>query len=223
MYVETDSKTMIDICPTIDAETADDYRMQIERIAGFARRVHIDLGDGEFTPNKLIPIDEVWWPGGMRADLHVMYRRPFEYLDALIALGPQAIIVHAEAEGDFPVFVEKVHRHGIEAGVALLPRTAVETIKPALELIDHVLIFSGNLGYQGGSQADFKLLEKVKAIKTARPNVEIGWDGGVNHDQNIKQLVAGGVEVVNVGSLPSKKHPTLKKPMPSWRRLSKQL
>ena len=189
---------MIDICPTITVDEPHAYREQMERIAPFAHRVHIDLGDGEFTPNKLIPIDQVWWPGGMRADLHMMYRRPFEHLDALIALGPQLIIVHAEAEGDFAVFVEKMHGHGCEAGVALLPQTAVETVKPALEFIDHVLIFSGNLGYQGGSQADFGLLEKAKAIKELRPNIEIGWDGGVN-DQNIKQLVDGGVEVVNVG------------------------
>src|SRR6266702_1258371 len=100
---------MTDICPTIDAEDAHAYRAQMERIATFARRVHIDLGDGEFTPNRLIPIDQVWWPGGMRADLHVMYRRPFEHLDALIALGPQLIIVHAEAEGDVAAFVETVH------------------------------------------------------------------------------------------------------------------
>jgi ribulose-phosphate 3-epimerase len=134
----------------------------------------------------------------MRADLHVMFKRPFEHMPALLALGPQTIIVHAEAEGNFPAFVSQVHQHGIEAGVALLHESPVDMIRPALELIDHVLIFSGNLGHQGGSEADIGLLEKVKAIKAIRPNIEIGWDGGVN-DQNIKRLVEGGVEVVNVG------------------------
>lgn len=189
---------MVDICPTIDAEDEPAYREQVEHIIPFAHRVHIDLGDGQFTPNTLVSIDRVWWPGGMRADLHVMYKRPFEYLDALIALSPQLIIVHAEAEGDFPGFVKLIHQHGIEAGVALLQRTSVETIMPALEEIDHVLIFSGNLGYQGGSKADLSLLDKVHAIKDAKPNIEIGWDGGVN-DSNIRQIVQAGVEVVNVG------------------------
>lgn len=189
---------MIDICPTIDAEDLVTYRKQVERIVSFAHRVHIDLGDGSFTPNKLVPIDEVWWPGGMRADLHVMYMRPFEHLASLIALGPQLIVVHAEADGDFMGFVKQVHEHGIEAGVALLQQTPVDTIMPALERIDHVLIFSGNLGHQGGSQADLKLLDKVKAVKEAYPNIEISWDGGVN-EQNIEQIVAAGVKVVNVG------------------------
>ncbi len=189
---------MVDICPTIDAESPDDYRQQIERVAAFTRRLHIDLGDGEFTPNVLVAPTDVWWPGGVRADLHVMYRRPFEHLDALIALDPQLIIVHAEADGGFAALAEKVRRHGIEVGVALLQQTSVEFIKPALGLVDHVLIFSGNLGHQGGSTADLALLEKVKAIKALRPAVEIGWDGGVNN-HNVQQLAEGGVEVLNVG------------------------
>ena len=189
---------MVDICPTIDAEDVETYRKQVERVVSFTHRVHIDLGDGSFTPNTLVPIDQVWWPGGVRADLHVMYKHPFEHLNSLIALGPQLIIVHAEADGDFMGFVKQVHQHGIEAGVALLQQTPVDTILPALEHIDHVLVFSGNLGHQGGSTADLKLLEKVKVIKQVRPNIEVGWDGGVN-EQNIGQLVAAGVEVVNVG------------------------
>jgi len=189
---------MTDICPTVTAADSDEYRAQMERIVPFVTRVHIDLGDGIFTPNKLLSIDEVWWPGGIRADLHVMYKRPSEHLPALIALGPQMVIVHAEAEGDFLSFAKQLHNHGIEAGIALLPETSVDTIKPGIELIDHLLVFSGNLGYQGGSEADFALLEKVQAIKSLKPTVEVGWDGGVN-DQNVERLVTGGVEVLNVG------------------------
>jgi ribulose-phosphate 3-epimerase len=189
---------MIDICPTITASEPDEYRKQIERIVPFTKRLHIDLADGIFTPNKLLPVDEVWWPGGIRADLHVMYKRPDEHLDALIALGPQLVIVQAEAEGDFIEFAKRLHLHGIEAGVALLPDTQPEIIKPGLELIDHVLIFSGNLGYQGGSTANTDLLEKIKAIKALKSTIEVGWDGGVN-DQNAAELASGGVEVLNVG------------------------
>ena len=185
------------ICPTVTTNDPHEFRAQMERVADFAARVHIDVADGELAPNRLLPIDQIWWPGGMRADIHVMYRRPLEHLPALMALGPQLIILHAEAEGNFVEFAQTLHRHGCEAGVALLPQTAVETIRPALEYIDNVLIFSGNLGHFGG-QADLSLLEKVKALKSRKPQLEIGWDGGVN-DQNARQLAAGGVDVLNVG------------------------
>jgi ribulose-phosphate 3-epimerase len=188
----------IDICPTITRNTPEEYEAQMERVAKFVRRIHIDLSDGGLAPNQLLPVDQVWWPGGISADLHVMYRQPHKYLATLIALGPQLVILHAEAEGNFLECANLLHRHGIEAGIALLPQTPVANIKPGLDFIDHVLIFSGNLGHQGGSHADLNLLAKVKELKSLKPTLEIGWDGGVN-DENIKQLVNAGVEVVNAG------------------------
>jgi pentose-5-phosphate-3-epimerase len=62
---------------------------------------------------------------------------------------------------------------------------------------DHVLVFSGNLGHHGG-EADLGLLDKVRSIREHHPEVEIGWDGGIN-DQNAKQLIDAGVDVLNVG------------------------
>jgi ribulose-phosphate 3-epimerase len=126
-----------------------------------------------------------------------MYRLPLEHLEILLGLHPQLVIVHAEAEGDFVGIAEILHHHGIEAGVALLPQTPVETIAPSLEFIDHVMIFSGNIGYFGG-HADLSLLEKVKKLKTLKPQLEIGWDGGVDA-KNIADLVKAGVEVINAG------------------------
>ena len=185
------------ICPTITAQNTEAYREQMERIAPFAVRVHIDLADGIFTPVKLTPIDHVWWPGGMRADIHVMYKEPFRHTKALINLRPQLIIVHAEAEGDFVAFADHLHQEGIAVGVALKPATHVEAIAPALEIIDHVLVFSGDLGHFGG-QANTHLLTKVLKLKRLKPSLEIGWDGGIN-DQNAATLTAGGVDVLNTG------------------------
>lgn len=189
--------TRVSIAPTVTAENPHTFRQQMERIANFALRVHIDLSDGSLAPNKLIDLDKVWWPGGVRADLHVMLAQPFEHVELYKALGPQLVIVHAEGKGDFVAFAEQMHGHGIETGVALLPETPVENIEPALDMIDHVMIFSGSLGSFGGN-ADLRLLDKITRLKKLKPALEIGWDGGIN-DQNAKQLVAGGVEVLNVG------------------------
>src|SRR5690554_6279773 len=75
------------ICPTVTAATAHLYRQQIEQIAGFATRIHIDLSDGSLAPNRLIDLDKVWWPGGVRADIHAMLARPFEQANPYRALG----------------------------------------------------------------------------------------------------------------------------------------
>ena len=189
--------TTATICPTITTDDPAVYKQQIEQTLTYAHRIHIDLSDGVFTRNKLVEIEDAWWPGGVRADLHVMYQRPFEHVAALIALRPQLIIVHAEAEGDFMEFAAQAHHHGIEVGVALLPETPVTAIQPALDVIDHVLIFSGSLGHFGG-HADMSLLGKAQQIKSLMPRIEIGWDGGVN-DQNAKLLALGGIDVLNAG------------------------
>ena len=202
------------ICPTVTAETAADYRRQLEKVEPFAGRLHIDLSDGRLAPRKLIDLDKLWWPGNKVIDLHVMYQQPFEHTDLFIAQHPNLVIVHAEAEGDFTVFAEKLHYHGIEVGVALLPQTDVQTVAPAIRLIDHLLIFSGNLGYQGGSRADLSLLVKVKHARALKPSLEIGWDGGIGLE-NAKQLAAGGIDVLDVGGFiqragdPAKAYATL--------------
>ncbi len=183
--------------PTVTAENAHTYRTQMERLVPFATRVHIDIMDGEFAPTKSVNLDQIWWPGGMRADLHIMMKNPFEHTDLYRALGPQLVIVHAEAVGDFVTFAETMHRYGIETGVALLQGTPVETIVPAIDLIDHVLVFSGDLGHFGGA-ADMRLIDKVTQLLAVKPQLEIGWDGGVN-DTNALGLADAGVDVLNVG------------------------
>ena len=185
------------ICPAILASDPHEFRAQMEAVSRFAVRLHIDLSDGIFAPTRTIPIDQIWWPGGVRADLHVMHRRPFDNLRAMLALRPQMIIVHAEAEGDFGAFARRAHARGVETGVALLPQTRPQVLAQAIKDVDHVLIFSGALGRYGGT-ANLGLLEKIKTLKAMKPQLEIGWDGGVD-DENIKILAAAGVEVLNVG------------------------
>jgi ribulose-phosphate 3-epimerase len=185
------------ICPTVLAHEPHEYREQLERIQPFAPRIQIDLTDGDFAPGKTVGLGQLWWNDSDKVDIHLMYQRPMEHLLDLVRLNPHMVIVHAEAEGSFYEIAEELHTHDIKAGVALLKETPVDVILPALDLIDHVLIFSGDLGNFGGA-ADLELLEKAKAIRILNPNIEIGWDGGVN-DGNAEQLAKGGIDVLNVG------------------------
>lgn len=187
------------ICPTITSYSEEDYKKEIAKIVHVAHRIQVDLTDGVFTRQKSIRPEEAWWPVGFAADFHLMYKKPLLAVQKILPHKPNMVIIHAEANGDFGQVVDLCHNHSVRIGVALLPETPAETIFAALEDIDHVLIFSGNLGYQGNSQADLSLLDKVQNLKRAKAELEVGWDGGIN-DQNISQLVSGGVDVLNVGS-----------------------
>lgn len=185
------------ICPTVLAKTPADYKQQLARIAPFAKRMQIDLMDGVFTEDKSVPLSEAHWPKGVHADLHLMYANPVLQLKEIVALKPSLVIVHAEAKGNFVNFAKVLHKFGIKVGVAILQETTVDSLKPALQHIDHLLIFSGDLGKFGGT-ADLGLLVKAQRAKELKPSIEIGWDGGVNA-QNAPLLAAGGVDVLNVG------------------------
>lgn len=187
---------MATICPTVMGANSREYREAIERIADFAERIHIDFADGVFAPTKLEPIEEAWWPLGLIVDFHIMYKKPLEHLESVVLHQPNLAIVHAEAD-DAEKFLIELDGMGIQRGVALLKDTPVEKIKSYVEHLDHVLVFSGDLGYYGGV-ADLDLLETVKRLKELNPELEIGWDGGVN-EQTAGQLAAGGVDVLNVG------------------------
>jgi ribulose-phosphate 3-epimerase len=186
------------VCPTITASTEEKYREQMEKVARFAHRIQIDLTDGAFASPKTVSAEKAWWPVGVAADFHLMFNDPEKAARVVTIHKPHMIIVHAEADGSFEAFTNFCQHHKIKIGVALLQKTPAEVIFPMLHSIDHVLVFSGNLGHQGGSRVDFDLLNKVRLLKEHKKNLEIGWDGGIN-DQNISQLVFGGVDVLNVG------------------------
>lgn len=184
------------ICPTVMGTSSREYREAIERVAEFAERIHIDFADGVFAPTKLEPIEDAWWPIGLMVDFHIMYQKPLDHLETVIAHQPNLAVVHAEADGAWE-FLTELADIGIKRGVALLKDTPTSVIKDHLEDIDHVLVFSGDLGYYGG-KADLTLLKKVEELMIMKPTLEIGWDGGIN-DQTATLLAEHGVNVLNTG------------------------
>ena len=189
------------IAPTITAFDLHEYRAQMDRITPFAKRIHIDLMDGIFAPTKSPDIDKLWLPEEIVCDVHVMYQHPFHQLKKLLAMNPAMLIIQAEADRQsVEDFIKHVKKTRVRLGISLLSETSPQEVhvKKLIKQADYVLIFSGHLGYHGGS-ADLALLEKVGQIHEINPLAEIGWDGGINMN-NVHALVGGGIDVLNVGS-----------------------
>jgi ribulose-phosphate 3-epimerase len=185
------------ICPTILAKDEADYKNQIDKVAGFAKRIQIDLEDGKFAPGVCLPLAKVWWPKGVEADIHLMYENPQDYLATLIKLKPNMVIVHSESTCDIPKFAADLRAQGIKTGLAILQKTAVEEVAYIFPHVQHLLIFSGDLGHFGGT-ADMSLTNKIAKAKAAHKYLEIGWDGGITAD-NALELAKAGVDVLNIG------------------------
>lgn len=188
---------MSSVCPTVTAYDLTDYRQQITRLTPFAERLHIDVMDGHLAPTRSPGLDKIWLPAGKINDIHLMYREPLEALPLLIKLRPYLVVIHNEAHVHHMHFAAELHKAGIKAGLAILQDTPVENAYQIMHSFDQVLIFSGNLGHQGG-HANLGLLDKVRKVREHHPAAEIAWDGGIN-DHNAGQLAEAGVDVLNVG------------------------
>lgn len=188
----------VSIVPTITEDNKQSYREKIETINTFTRRVQIDVSDGTLAPNVLLDITNVWWPKNWEADLHLMAARPSESLDTILKLSPSLCILHAEASEDLTPVFNALKEAGIKTGVALLPSTYPGSVKQYIDAVDHVLIFAGNLGVQGG-QADLMQMEKIPLIRNMKSELEIGWDGGANVS-NVRALAHADLDVINVGA-----------------------
>ncbi len=187
------------ITPTITTQDPHEYREQMERIATFAEGVHIDFADGEFAPTKLLPLDQAWRSDDLITHAHIMYQKPLEHIEEIMHLEADMVILHIEAD-DVAECLEILQEHGTRTGIALLPETNISELKELAidDLFDHVLLFGGSLGHQGG-KADLSVIKKVQTLRSGYPDVEIGWDGGVN-EETIGEIVSAGVDVINVGS-----------------------
>lgn len=191
------------ITPTITTEDPHVYRDQMELIASYADGVHLDFADGVFAPTDLLPVEKAWRSDDLVTHVHVMYQKPLEVIDDLIQLEADLVILHIESD-DVKQCLEMLQENGTRTGLAILPESSVADLKDldVDDLFDHVLVFGGHLGYQGG-KADLDQLEKVKQLREKYPDVEISWDGGVN-EENIQKIAEAGVDVINVGGTLSK-------------------
>ena len=186
------------IAPTILAANKEQFGAFVAAYQGFAKRVQIDITDGQLAPTLTLPetdaVSNVPW----LADFHMMVARPSDHVDNLIALKPHLAVFHVETGEDLLPIFERLKAAGILAGVALMKQTYPGDVRPTIAAADHVLIFAGELGHQGAT-ADLLQMEKIPLIREINPEVEIGWDGGANL-KNARALAHAGIDVINVGS-----------------------
>ncbi len=186
------------IIPTILVDKKENFLAAVKTIGNFTNHIQLDITDGEFTSHPTINLTEIELPQGWQVDLHLMVRRPSEFLPEIFRLKPSMVIFHAEANEDLEPIFKKLKDQGFKVGLALLKPTVPDSVKNLISLVDHVMIFAGSLGQMGG-EASLIQLEKIRLIKKINDKVEIGWDGGANID-NVFMLSRGGVDYINVGS-----------------------
>ena len=164
--------------------------------------LHVDVMDGDFVPNLSLGIPVL--AGLSKAvdafyDVHLMIRRPLEYIEAFARAGADFITFHLEADSDVEKTIEAIHAAGCKAAVSVKPATPVEEVFPYLDRLDMVLIMSVEPGF-GGQKFMPQAVDKIAALRErAGDGLMIQVDGGV--DANTAPLCTrAGADVLVAGS-----------------------
>ncbi len=186
------------IVPTITTDNPTILVQNFTKFITFSKRLQLDVSDGSFAPTNLVPLTGLQFPAGITVDIHLMSAHPSAHLPEILALKPSLCIVHAEVDDDLAGIFAKLKAAGIKTGLAFVKSTFPGKHAELIKTVDHAMIFAGQLGSQGG-QIDMLQTEKVAILRSIKPDLEVGWDGGANLT-NVRALTHAGVDVINVGS-----------------------
>src|SRR5580698_8343477 len=152
--------------------------------------LHLDVMDGHFVPN--ISFGPAITAATRRVtkaflDVHLMISEPARYAADFVKAGADAMTFHVEVTADPVVTAREIRQAGCKhVGITLNPATLVETIYPALDEVDHVLIMSVVPGFSGQKFMP-EVLPKARAVKKLlRKNQRLEIDGGI-HFETIRQ------------------------------------
>jgi ribulose-phosphate 3-epimerase len=174
-------------------------------VAGGVDSIHLDVMDGHFVPNISlgpVAVDALRPHAALPFHSHLMISEPLRYVEEFAHAGSDLIVVHVEADGDPHEIIERIHRIGRAAGLALNPETAADAVHPYLDEIDLLLVMTVHPGF-GGQAFIADVLPKLASLRDEADrrglDLPIGVDGGVN-DESIGDAYAAGGDVLVVGS-----------------------
>jgi ribulose-phosphate 3-epimerase len=166
--------------------------------------IHVDVMDGHFVPNISIGPDMVkaLRPHTKKVlDVHLMIAPCDPYLEAFAAAGSDIITVHVEAGPHVHRSLQAIRALGKKAGVTLNPGTPESTIEPVIDLVDLILVMSGQSRLRR-ARPSFRTRPRRSrgcARWWARGPIDIEIDGGITAE-NAPLVARAGANVLVAGS-----------------------
>ena len=190
---------LTNVVPAILTNNPADLQSMIRETESFTNYFQLDIMDGQFVPSRCITWEHVASLSmKINWEVHLMVLHPEDCLQGFRQAGAERIIFHYEATPAPHEVISRARSLGLGIGLAVNPETTVASTLSLLDEVDSVLLMTVNPGFYG-SKFIPEVMDKVAELRKARPDLEIGVDGGVK-ENNITQIARAGVDVIYVGS-----------------------
>lgn len=190
------------IFPAIIAKHQRELNLEMKRLQGVARTLHLDIIDGKFAPNRSLE-----FPFKLKKEYkyqaHLMIQKPEVWIRKNLRR-IDLFIPHFEAIHYHSRYILWMRKMKKRVAFAILPQTTVEHLKEHLLYLDYVLILTVHPGFYGSRYLASEL-KKIKSIKKINPKVQVIVDGGMN-PITIKQAAKAGADLFVSGSYTMKNH-----------------
>lgn len=193
----------VQIFPSILNADFANLEREIDRIAGSADWVHVDVMDGHFVPNLTIGlpvVESLSRVSPLPLDVHLMIEDPTRWAPLYIEAGAQSATFHIEASTNPRETIAAIRGAGGRVGVAFKPGTDLDL--DLVPLVDMVLIMTVEPGFGGqGFMADMvgKIAAARSAISACQQEIWLQVDGGIS-DKTIEIAARAGADVFVAGS-----------------------
>lgn len=191
---------MINIIPSILAETSEEFEKLLRMVELYVDRVHLDIGDGDFVSTKTISGYEelIKMETKVNFDIHLMVSQPEDQMYFWYKTKADRFLIHAETDHGHRNLIDQIHLNDRKVGLVLNPETQIDKIAELVENIDFVQFMTVHPGNYGGDFVE-SVIDKILDFHGHYPNVPIMVDGAI-HSQTARRVLAVGASILVVGT-----------------------
>lgn len=177
----------IQISPSLLSANFANIEKDLKKIPN-ADLIHFDVMDGNFVPNLsfglpvLKAVSEITQ---IPLDVHLMIRRPVQYIRDFASAGADLLTIHVESDhvNHLQEAFDLMDEMEVGKGLALRPMTKADAIIPFIKSLDLVLVMTVEPGF-GGQSFLHQQLETIRQVSQLiaqfNPDCQLQVDGGIS-------------------------------------------